>query len=84
MKIFFAGVLVALPIYFSSMVFAIAFKNVKNVGVAMGSNLLGAVVGGFCEYSSMMFGVNALYIIALFFYLAALLFYKKMNISFGS
>lgn len=78
-KMIFAGILVALPIYFSSMIFAIAFKNVKNVGIAMGSNLLGAVVGGFCEYSSMILGLNALYIIALLFYVVALLFYKKLN-----
>jgi hypothetical protein len=71
-KILLAGALVALPMFFSSMVFALTIRGIGNVGAAMGSNLLGAVVGGFCEYSSMLWGLNSLYILAFCFYLAAL------------
>lgn len=78
-KIFIAGSLVALPIFFSSMIFALAIRNVSNVGLAMGSNLFGAVIGGFCEYSSMVWGLNALYIIALLFYIAAYIFFRRLS-----
>jgi Spermidine synthase len=78
-KVLIAGALVALPIFFSSMVFALVIRNVRNVGLAMGSNLLGAVVGGFCEYSSMIWGLNALYIMAICFYLAALFFCRRAH-----
>jgi len=70
-KIFLAGALIALPILFSSFVFAIIIKKTKDVGTALGSNLLGAVLGGFLEYSSMIWGLNVLYIIALGCYLVA-------------
>lgn len=73
-KIVIAGALVALPIFFSSMIFALKISGVRNVGVAIGSNLLGAVVGGFCEYSSMIWGLNSLYLLAICFYLVAIMF----------
>lgn len=78
-KILVAGALVALPIFFSSMIFASAIRNATDVGVAMGSNLIGAVVGGFCEYASMIWGLNSLYILAGVFYLTALFFYKRAD-----
>lgn len=64
-KILAAGMLIALPIFFSSFIFAIVIKRTKDVSACLGSNLLGAVIGGFLEYSSMVWGLNALYIIAL-------------------
>jgi hypothetical protein len=57
--------LIALPIFFSSFIFAVLIKHTDNIGLALGSNLIGAVMGGFMEYSSMIWGLNALYIIAL-------------------
>jgi SAM-dependent methyltransferase len=70
-KVLLAGIFVALPIFFSSFVFAILIAEVKDMGVALGANLLGAVMGGFLEYLSMIFGLNALYLLALAFYVAA-------------
>jgi SAM-dependent methyltransferase len=71
LKVLLAGIFVALPIFFSSFVFAILISDVKDMGVALGANLLGAVMGGFLEYLSMIFGLNALYLLALAFYIAA-------------
>jgi len=79
-KIFSAGLLVALPIFFSSLIFAILIKKIKNINIALGSNLLGAVLGGFFEYSSMLFGLNTLYIIALIFYVIAMICLIKNKI----
>ena len=70
-KILAAGALIALPIFFSSFVFAIVIERTKDIGIALGSNLLGAVIGGFLEYSSMAWGLNALYIVALACYITA-------------
>ncbi len=70
-KILLAGILVALPIFFSSVIFAIIIQSTKDIGISLGSNLLGAVVGGFLEYLSMLWGLRALYIIALGCYIIA-------------
>jgi hypothetical protein len=76
-KILATAILVALPILFSSLIFAIHFKNTKNSGISLGSNLLGAVIGGFIEYTSMIWGLNTLYLIALGFYSAAAFYSLK-------
>lgn len=77
-KILSAGILLALPILFTSLIFAILIKDTKDLGIALGSNLLGAVIGGFFEYTSMIWGLNALYLVALGWYLIAA-FYLIMN-----
>jgi hypothetical protein len=74
-KIFIAGVLSAIPVFFSSVAFAVILKKAGDVGNALGSNLLGAVAGGFFEYSSMALGLKALYIAAFCFYAIAAMFY---------
>lgn len=76
-KIIVSGFLIALPIFFSSFVFSILIRKVKNINISLGSNLLGAVVGGFLEYSSMIWGLNALYILVLICYLVAWFFICK-------
>lgn len=71
MKVFAAGLLAGLPIFFAAVIFAIVFRRTKYAGIALGSNLIGAVIGGFLEYSSMLWGLSALYIVALGWYLIA-------------
>ena len=71
-KVICSGFLIALPILFSSFIFAILIKRTKDIGAALGSNLLGAVIGGFLEYSSMVWGLNALYLVALACYVIPL------------
>lgn len=70
-KILIAGFLAGLPIFFAANIFAIVFRNVKQPGIALGSNLAGAVIGGFLEYSSMVWGLNFLYMVAILGYLIA-------------
>lgn len=67
----FAACLTALPIFFSSILFAVSIRSVSEASPALGSNLLGAVLGGFLEYSSMAWGLNALYLVAFACYVAA-------------
>lgn len=61
--------LVSLPLFFAGIIFAGSFKNVSSPDLAFGSNLLGAITGGFLEYSSLAWGFNFLLILALIFYL---------------
>ena len=59
-----SGVAMALPLLFAGIIFATSLRGLATVEIAFGSNLLGAVVGGMLEYSSLMFGIRALYLIA--------------------
>jgi hypothetical protein len=45
----------------------------RDTSAALGSNLLGSVVGGGLEYLSMMVGLRAIVLLALALYLGALL-----------
>ncbi|HET6251067.1 MAG TPA: class I SAM-dependent methyltransferase [Tepidisphaeraceae bacterium] len=64
------------PVYFAGCIFASLIKEEKNFYQAYGSNVLGAVVGGVCEYFSLALGFKMLLVIVLAFYLAAFLFLK--------
>ncbi len=61
------------PVYFASLIFAFLIKGEENMYQAYGSNILGAVVGGVCEYTSLIFGFKFLLLITLVFYLLAYL-----------
>ncbi|MFA5156552.1 MAG: hypothetical protein WC532_04095 [Candidatus Omnitrophota bacterium] len=76
-KVLAVCLLLGVPIFFSSAAFAILFSRTKDSGVSLGSNLLGAVIGGFLEYSSMLWGLNALYLVAIACYAAALFYLLK-------
>jgi len=63
-----AGAVMALPVLFAGIVFSRTFALSGRPGLALGSNLLGAIVGGACESGSFIVGLNALGILALLFY----------------
>ena len=65
------GFVVLLPVYFAGLVFARSFAQAPAAGPAIGANMLGAVMGGWVEYSSMAFGIRSLALLALVFYLAS-------------
>jgi hypothetical protein len=68
--------LIALPIFFAAIIFAQTFAATGNLAGALGSNLLGAVFGGLLEYSSLILGLKALYLLAVAVYLTSLLFLR--------
>ncbi|MCU1246285.1 MAG: hypothetical protein JWN02_2195 [Acidobacteria bacterium] len=65
----FAG----LPVFFASCCFALLFRERAEPDVAFGWNMLGAVLGGLLEFTSMALGIKAMALLAGVAYLLALL-----------
>jgi hypothetical protein len=65
--------LAALPIYFAGIMFSRLLTEATDIGMVYGSNLVGAVAGGFIEYASMLLGLKFLFVLAASCYLLALL-----------
>lgn len=66
-----AALVLTVPLFFSGFAFSRELARARGVGEAMASNLLGAMLGGLLEYNAMMFGLRALYLIALALYALA-------------
>jgi hypothetical protein len=71
------GVLYALPVAFAGLIFSGLLKASPQPASALGSNLLGAVVGGSLEYTSMVIGLRSLTLLALVLYLLSFLFVAR-------
>lgn len=71
-----AGAILVLcsPVFFASILFIRMFAAARFSGSALGSNLLGSLVGGMLESLSMWIGLRSLLFIALFLYVAAYAF----------
>jgi SAM-dependent methyltransferase len=67
------GLVLLSPVYFAGLVFARSFGRAALAAPAIGANILGAVLGGWIEYSTMALGVRALVLLAGAFYLLSLL-----------
>jgi hypothetical protein len=63
---------VGTPIFFASICFALVFRDEPSTDIAFGWNVLGAVVGGLIEFSSMAIGLKALTLVALASYVIAI------------
>ncbi len=61
------------PIFVAGLVFSSQFRLAKNPNLLFGSNLLGAMVGGALEYTSLFLGLSPLYLVGAGLYLLALL-----------
>jgi len=72
-KTVIGGTIAGLPLFFAGILFASAFQSVKDIPAAFGANLLGALVGGILENTSMIYGVAFLNLIALGTYLLTML-----------
>jgi len=66
----FSSLLWGSPFYFAACIFARAFHGIqpKDVGKALGSNLIGSMAGGMVENSSLIFGFAVLNLLAAGFY----------------
>lgn len=68
LRLLAAVVLMGAPIFFAALIFARSFKETTTPELAFASNLLGAVVGGLTEYSSLVIGFRYQLAIALGMY----------------
>jgi spermine/spermidine synthase len=71
LRLLFSLIVIPLPIFFAGLIFSSTFRDSTDTGYAFGSNLLGAMMGGFAEYVGMITGTQALLLIVLVFYLAS-------------
>ena len=70
-RAFAATLTLCLPAGFASIVFIKSFAAVRFSGEALGSNLLGGLVGGMLEAASMWTGIRSLLILAALLYFAS-------------
>ncbi len=73
-------VLVCLPLFFAGIIFATSLKRAASLPSAFASNLLGAILGGLCEYSSLVWGFRNLYLVGLGLYLISWMMLKRRAI----
>jgi SAM-dependent methyltransferase len=71
------GLMFALPIGFAGVIVATMLARSRQPAVALGSNLLGAVLGGILEYSSMFLGLKFVALLALVCYVGAYLVVRR-------
>jgi hypothetical protein len=67
------------PIFIANLIFAQRFKSVGVSTLAFGANLLGAVIGGLLEYTSIAIGYRALTGVVAVLYLAALYCFWRLS-----
>jgi len=67
------GLLNAAPILFAGVIFSALLSRSPDPAASLASNLLGAIFGGCVEYLSMIVGLRALTLVAITFYLVALM-----------
>ncbi len=72
-RVLLGGLLYALPVAFAGVIFSILLQRSADPTASLGSNLLGAMVGGILEYLSMYFGLRFIALLALALYGASFL-----------
>jgi hypothetical protein len=65
--------IIPLPIFFAGLIFSTTFRESQSPSSSFGANLIGATLGGFCEYFGMAIGYQALSLLVIVAYLASLL-----------
>jgi SAM-dependent methyltransferase len=72
-----AGFITALPVGFAGLIVPMLLTRAAQPVAALGSNLLGAVLGGCLEYYSMLGGLRSTALMALALYLGAFLWLRR-------
>lgn len=70
-----------LPIFVANLVFAKRFADTADATSAFGANLLGAMVGGCLEYTSLIIGYQALLGVAALLYIGAFVLLPKTSVA---
>lgn len=64
---------VPLPVFFAGIIFSSTFRLSAEPAAVFGANLIGAMLGGFCEYLTMAVGSHRLFMLVIAAYLGSLL-----------
>jgi spermidine synthase len=67
-----------LPIFFAGIIFAVGLRKEEDISYVLGANLLGTMLGGIFEYSSLLYGFNMLTVFVILFYAAS---YKTLKLT---
>ena len=73
------ALITGLPIGCAGVIVSILLARARNPAAALGSNLLGSVLGGCLEYFSMIVGLRALVLLAMVIYLIALYSSRRID-----
>lgn len=65
------------PVFFAGLIFISSFREIGFRAEALGSNLLGSLVGGLLESASFAIGINALVLLAAALYLGSMLTLRR-------
>jgi spermidine synthase len=76
-RVLFALVICGVPVACAGLAFAARFALRTSVDVAFGWNIVGAVMGGVLELSSMLIGLRALFLVAAVLYLLTFLLVSR-------
>jgi hypothetical protein len=72
-KLMAASSFLTAPVFFAGLIFIQSFATSKDKARALGSNLMGALIGGLLESLSFITGIRALILLVGLFYLVAVL-----------
>jgi len=71
-RLILAGSVYATPVFFAAIIFACLLRRSSDASASLGCNLIGAVLGGLLEYSSMLLGLRAMTLLAVLLYLGSI------------
>jgi hypothetical protein len=74
-----ASLLTFIPIFLANIVFSHSFRDTETADLAFGANLLGAMVGGVCEYVALASGYQSLLLLVILFYAIAYFFGRQLR-----
>jgi SAM-dependent methyltransferase len=73
-RVLASGTVVFLPVFFAGVIFAASFRDSRRPDIDLGSNIGGVILGGLCEFASLVVGFDHLLAFAIVFYLLAAVF----------
>jgi hypothetical protein len=74
-----ASLLTFLPIFLANIVFSRSFRDTELADISFGSNLLGSMFGGVCEYIALATGYQSLLLVVIAFYAIAYVFWRRIG-----
>lgn len=72
-----ATLILCTPVFFAGIIFISSFARAGFRGSALGSNLVGSLIGGLLESSSLWFGLKSLTVIAALLYVGSAIFLRS-------